>query len=278
MQRVQQLHADILKSADPESISLIKKFGRKIGKTAWSIWDHKKRAAALCFVGLAASVATGIMTGGASLVVQFAIGTAVGLAKTAGGNVADNIEYKMNKRSLAKLTAAAPEKIGRAGLRTMKDNLDYNEEHFKTALYKVTQAYLVLKTYKHAVDQVSQDSTGSQVVGQRKTLSAKDAEGLLVAMYNFHIEYDRAVHYFSSFETFVEFSHAFVFNLAKNYNRDSATWDGAVDRTVKQSRDWHSSTCRKSRRPFKTDVCYGLQAGGVEIPGSDGGLPHHPVT
>ncbi len=284
--RLQHVHQDVLKLADPADPSRWTKFWRKVGKTAYAVWDHKKAAAAAWTVGVAASIGVGIATGGMSLLLQFAIGVGVALAKKTGGSLADYASYKMNKKKLKNLDHANPDKIGRSELRTIKDNLDYNEEHLKTALFKATHAFIQLSKWKRQADLVKgaesayeADITSTTAFGNIPDLTPEQAQKLLADMYNFYFEYDRALHYFSQYEVFVEFSMAYVAAQGEWYNSNVDGWDRKIRETTNKSHKWHTDNCRKSTRPFKTDVCYGAKKQtDALVDGATSGDPYHRVT
>ena len=274
--RLNKIHADVLSLADPDNPSNWTQFWRKIGKTVHAVYDHKKGAAAAWTIGVAASIGLGIATGGASLLIQFAIGTAYALTKTAGGKVMDYAYYKMDKKKLEDMKNMDPAKIGRGNLRTVKNSLAYNEEHLKTSIYKATQAFLKLSGYKSAADSIRGASSATVDQTSIQTLSAKQAEDLLASMYHFYFEYDRALHYFAQYEVFVEYSHAFVAAQGEWYNGKVGDWDRAIARTVDESRTWHTENCRKSI--LKTDICYGMKETNLpDRSGCDQGTPHHRV-
>lgn len=274
--RLNMIHADVLNMADPESLGRWTQFHRKIGKTVYAVFDHKKGAAAAWTVGVAASIALGVATGGASLLIQFAVGTAYALAKGATGNLVDYASYKMNKKKLEDMKQMDPAKIGRESLRTVKDSLAYNEEHLKTSIHKATQAFLKLTAYKDAAESIRGASSATVVQARIQTLTAKQAQELLASMYHFYFEYDRALHYFSQYEVFVEYSHAYVAAQGEWYNKEVAEWDKATETTVNGNRWWHVDNCRKSI--FKTDICYGMKENNLPSRnGVDTGTPYHRV-
>lgn len=276
--RLDNLHADVLLLADPETLGRWEKFKRKIGKTIYAAYDHKKAAVGWAVAGVAASIALGVATGGASLLIQFAVGTAYALTKKAAGDVMDYASYKSNKKKLESLKTADPTKIGRKDLRAAKGALDYNEEHLKTAIHKSTQAFLKLSSWKDACASIR--ACSDPLVDQTSvvTLSRAQAQSLLTDMYHFYYEYDRALHYFSQFEVFVEFSRAFVAEQANYYNNRVVHWDRAIEESVHRTTNEHKAICRKSWRPGKTDICYGsrddIQADRINM---ESGTPYHRV-
>jgi len=208
--------------------------------------------------GTAASIAVGILTGGLSLVVQFAIGAAAGVAKGGVEKVTEYTRYKINKRQLVKLDKSQPEKLGRGEVRSMHQNLAYNEEHFKECLFRAVRAYLKLKAWENKV---------------AAPLSPASAGQLMEDMYTFYTEYDRALHYFVQFELFVEFSHVFAARLAEKYNLDCDEWENAAKNLIVDGDcNFHTATCRTSL--VKTSICYGPKDKSVIAP-SDAGLPYH---
>ena len=280
--RKELIHADVLAYADPADPSRWTKFWRKVGKTAYAVWDHKKGAAAACAAGLALSIGVGIATGGMSLVLQFAIGVGVALAQQGTSSLTDYAYYKSNKKTLMSLKGADPKNIGRQDIRAAKGALAYNEEHLKTSIYKVTQAYMKLKSWQPKAEKVRiaetnwetlADSTGFANIN---LLSQADAKQLLTDMYHFYIEYDRALHYFSQYEVFVEYTYTFVRAQADWYNGKVGNWDRAIENTTHKKHDWHKSTCQKST--FKTDLCYGEKEGVGTTDGYAGGTPYNRVN
>ena len=284
MTRLTDIHADVLAQADPSDPSRWTKFWRKIGKTAYAVWDHKKAAAAAWTLGVAASIAVGVATGGMSLLLQFAIGTGVALLKKSGGSLADYASYKWNKKKLKELKNAAPGSIGRADLRLVKDSLAYNDEHLKTAIYKATQAFLQLSRWKNQAAKVrgaeaayEADITQVAEFANIPDLTPADAKALLADMYNFYFEYDRALHYFTQYEVFVEYSYTFVAAQGKWYNDRVDGWDRAIEKTTNRKHDWHDSTCRKSI--IKRDLCYGSDDASIaRVDGASGGAAYKRVT
>ena len=275
--RVDAVHLDVLSQADPEDPGRWTKFCRKIGKTVYAVYDHKKGAAAAWAVGIAASIGLGIATGGASLLIQFAAGTAYGLAKGAGGGLWDYKKYKSNKKRLEKLKNSDPSRIGREDLRAGMENLKYNEEHLKGSLYKATHAFLKLKRWEGAASCMRAASDPLTPLAREAKLTTAEATRMLTDMYNFYFEYDRALHYFTQYEQFVEYAHAYAGAQADWYNLEVDGWDKAIEATVNAKSAWHVVTCRKST--LHKDVCYG--ASKVRPTLNDGehlGHPHHRVT
>lgn len=283
MPRLNDLHKDVLDQADPSDPSRWTKFWRKVEKTAYAVWDHKKTAAAAWTAGIALSIGVGIATGGMSLLLQFAIGVGVALAKKTGGSLADYASYKMNKKRLKDLQNADPSKIGRGDLRTVKDSLDYNEEHLKTAIYKATQAFIKVSTWKPMAEKVraagaayEADITQVAEFANIPDLSPAQAKEMLTDMYNFYFEYDRALHYFAQYEVFVEYSFAFVAAQGKYYNDNVDAWDRKIATTTHKKHAWHEITCRKSF--IKTDLCYGAKEPDItRVDNSTGGTAYHRV-
>jgi hypothetical protein len=279
--RVDQIHADVLAYADPADPGRWTKFWRKVGKTAYAVWDHKKGAAAACAAGLALSIGVGIATGGMSLLLQFAIGVGVALAQQGAGTLTDYAYYKSNKKTLMSLKGADPTKFGRQDLRAAKGALAYNEEHLKTAIYKVTQAYLKLNKWQQIAQKVQGAEVQWETMGDSSnfanidTLTPAEAQQMLTDMYHFYIEYDRALHYFSQYEVFVEYAYTFVRAQADWYNGEVSVWDAAISNTTNKKHAWHVATCRKST--FKTDLCYGEKEGLGTTDGYQGGSPYNRV-
>lgn len=116
MSRIKQFHEDCLSVADPENPGVWHRVKSKLDKTIWAIFDHKKTELTIITTGVAVSIAAGILTGGLSLVAQFAIGAAVGVTKGSMDKVVEYARYKVNKKQLAKLDLADPSKVGRGEL------------------------------------------------------------------------------------------------------------------------------------------------------------------
>ena len=280
--RKELIHTDVLAYADPENPSRWTKFWRKVGKTAYAVWDHKKGAAAACAAGLALSIGVGIATGGMSLVLQFAIGVGVALAQQGAGSLSDYAYYKSNKKNLMSLKGADPKKFGRQDIRAAKGALAYNEEHLKTSIYKATQAYIKLSTWKPLAEKVHKAESDWEQLNNDTgfanidLLSPDQAKQLLTDMYHFYIEYDRALHYFSQYEVFVEYTYTFVRAQADWYNGKVSNWDRAIENTTHKPHTWHRATCQKSI--VKTDLCYGEKEAIGTTNGYAGGTPYHRVT
>ena len=280
--RVELIHKDVLAYADPENPSRWTKFWRKIGKTAYAVWDHKKGAAAACAVGLAFTIGAAIATGGASLVLQFAIGAGIALAQQGANSLTDYAYYKSDKKTLKSLKGADPKNFGRQDIRAAKGALAYNEEHLKTAIYKATQAYIKLAAWKPMAEKIHNaelawESTAVDTgFAGIDVLTPAQAKELLTDMYNFYFEYDRAKHYFSQYEVFVEYTYTFVKAQADYYNGKVNVWDQAIENTTNLKHAWHKKTCQKST--FKTDLCYGEKEGVGTTDGYTGGTPYNQVN
>lgn len=270
MSRLLQFHKDCLVVSDPADPSTWTRIKHKLDKTIWAIFDHKKTELAVITTGVALSITAGILTGGLSLVAQFAIGAAVGIAKGSVDKATEYARYKVNKKQLARLDKADPSKIGRGDLRNMQQNLAYNQEHFQECLFRAVRAYMKLKQW-------TDGWVASEDFARANVDTPEKAKQLLQDMYTFHIEYDRALHYFSQYEVFVEFSHAFADGMIKKHNEWIAT-ERLLEKaknTVAQPHSWHVGTCRKSI--VKTDLCYGPKNATNDV--SNDALPvHHRLT
>jgi hypothetical protein len=274
--RLEQAHLDVLHEADPEALGRWSQFWRKVGKTAYAAFDHEKGAMAASLVGTAASIGMGILTGGASLLIQFVVSAASGVAGKGGSSLINYYNYRRNKRVLQSLGDADPSKIGRpprVALRAAREALEYNEEHFLTAMFKVTQAYIKLKKWEHTAQNMRAVGAGSIGQATAVTLSPSESRKLLSDMYNFYFEYDRALHYFTQFEIFVQYSQTFVRGQADWYNGNVRKWDAAAEATINAKSQWHTTSCRTAL--ITKSICYGANsATATQRDGEPGGLPH----
>lgn len=251
--RVTLIFADAHQASEPTGWQA---FCRKIEKTAWSVADHRKTEVAVAVVGGAISIGIGVLTGGLSLAIQFGVGLAMGLGQKTAGRLAGYANYEANK---AHLDTAMGDEVGRDDRKSVRmayKNFQYNEGHFQDALYGVIAALKDLQARSNAP--ISTEA---------------DLGGLISAIVVFKDEYERALHYFFQYERFVEFEAKFLAAAGNAYNAVCDEHSELVAETVKQSRTWHKTTCRKS--VARKDICYGLHDSEHEVANTALGNPHH---
>lgn len=256
------LHEDARDLADPEKAGRWTKVKHKIGKTAWSVWDHKlpdKKTVAVMVAGAALSAGLAVVTGGASLAVQFAVAFAIGVGSGGIQKAVDHRNYRNRKAKIERAVAEETEQT-RGTARNMHENLAYNEDHYLSTLAHFVEASKKLQGYE----------------GKKELANEREMQEFVETVAVFWDRYSRAAHYYQQYEQYVFYTHRFAAHAKARHDAILPTVEDVIEKVVAQPRAWHKANCRTSR--LSTDVCYGLRDGMLEIPGYTGGQPHHRLS